>query len=183
MHLTPHAKSRPADGRAARESEAREPAVSEVQRLHQQGLALLEHAYSPTGAPVLGFFVYVAETMLMRSLKRRKRYHAIVPSLIGTPAILSARPGISQTELATYLGIERATAGKQVAACIERGWIRREVSGRDKRRFSLFITARGERMLQKIVSIIPQHEREFTSALTAEERETLKTLLRKLIIG
>lgn len=151
--------------------------------MQEQGLALLERAYSPSGAPVLGLFVYVAETTLMRSLKRRKTYQAIVPSLIGTPAILFARPGISQTELAGYLGIERASAGKQVAACIERGWIRREVSGRDKRRFSLFITARGERMLQKIISIIPQHESEFASDLTAAERETLRTLLRKLIIG
>ena len=92
-HLTKHADSEPTDPRVedGRRAEAR--------RMQEQGLALLERAYSPSGAPVLGLFVYVAETTLMRSLKRRKTYQAIVPSLIGTPAILFARPGISQTSL------------------------------------------------------------------------------------
>lgn len=182
MHLSPTRRSTrsPTPDHAA-DDEVREPAGSEARRRQEEGLVLLERAFSPSGDPVVGFFVYVAETTLMRSLKRRKLYHAIVPSLIGTPAILSARPGISQTELAAYLGIERATAGKQVAACLKRGWIRREVSAHDRRRFSLFITERGEQMLRRVASIIPQHENEFASALTPEERQTLKALMRKLI--
>ncbi len=183
MPLSPtrHAKSPPAHAHAAEHGEVRAPSGAEARGRQEEGLALLERAFSPSGRPVIGFFVYVAETTLMRSLKRRKPYHAIVPSLIGTPAILSARPGISQTELAAYLGIERASAGKQVAACLKRGWIRREVSADDRRRFSLYITTRGEQMLRRVASIIPRHEDEFTSALTPEERQTLKSLLRKLI--
>ena len=146
-------------------------------------LALLERAFNPSGEPVIGFYVYSAASTLIRGLNRNKRYRSIVPNLIGTPAILSARPGISQTELGEYLGLERATAGKQVAVCLKRGWIRREVSHQDRRRFALYITPKGERMLRTVSTIIPQHEREYTAALTADERLTLRRLLQKLIVG
>ncbi len=146
-------------------------------------LALLERAFSPSGEPVIGFYVYSAASILIRGLTRDRRYRSIVPHLIGTPAILSARPGISQTELGEYLGLERATAGKQVAVCLQRGWIRREVSHQDRRRFALYITPKGERMLRDVATIIPQHEREYTAALTADERRTLRRLLQKLIGG
>jgi DNA-binding MarR family transcriptional regulator len=64
-----------------------------------------------------------------------------------------------------------------------RGWIRREVSPYDKRRFSLYITLKGERMLREVAQIIPRHERKYTSVLTEQERATLNGLLRKLILG
>lgn len=144
-------------------------------------MKLRESVLSPSGATVLGLYVYTAGAQAENEVKRHDLFRAIVPHLIGTPAIVSARPGISQTRLAEYLGCERATAGKQVAACLRRGWIRREDSPFDGRKFSLFITPKGTRMLRSVACIIPQHEREYTAPLTAEERETLKTLLLKLI--
>lgn len=147
------------------------------------GLALLERAFNPSGEPVIGFYVYSASAALIRGLNRSKTYRAIVPNLIGTPAILLARPGISQTELGAYLGCERATAGKQVAVCLKRGWIRRVTAHQDRRRFALYITPKGERMLREVATIIPRHEREYTAALSADERRTLRRLLQKLIVG
>lgn len=147
----------------------------------EEGLKLRESVLSPNGATVLGLYVYTAGVQAENLVKRHPLFRAIVPHLIGTPAIVAARPGISQTGLAQYLGCERATAGKQVAACLSRGWIRRESSPYDKRKFSLYITPKGERMLREVVRIIPQHEREYTAPLTPGERETLKRLLLKLI--
>lgn len=144
-------------------------------------LALLEQALCPTGETVLGLYIYTASVQLFQSLNRNHTYRAIVPHLIGAPAIVSVRPGLSQSELGRYLGVERATSGKQVAACLKRGWIRREVSADDKRRYSLYITPKGQRMLGEVAQIIPRHEREHTAILTAEDRQTLKRLLHKLI--
>jgi len=150
--------------------------------LHEDRLALLERTLCPTGETVLGLYIYTAGVELLQGLSRSRVYRAIIPYLIGAPAIVCVRPGLSQTELARYLGVERATVGKQVAGCLRRGWIRREVSAHDRRRFSLYITPKGERMLREVAQIIPQHEREYTAMLTAEERETLKRLLRKLVM-
>src|SRR5512146_593768 len=113
-------------------------------------LALLERTLCPTGETVLGLYVYTAGVDLLQSLNRNYTYRAIVPHLIGAPAIVSVRPGLSQTELAQYLGVERATSGKQVAACLKRGWIRREVPPHDKRRYSLYITPKGQKMLREV---------------------------------
>jgi len=160
----------PPRGRGARSAAARE-----------DRLTLLERALCPTGETVLGLYIYTASLRLLQSLNRNHAYRAIVPHLIGAPAIVSVRPGISQTELGHYLGHERATSGKQVAACLKRGWLRREVSAHDKRRYSLHITAKGQRMLQEVAQIIPRHEGEYTAVLTEEDRQTLKRLLHKLI--
>lgn len=146
-----------------------------------EGLKLLESVLSPSGATVLALYVYTAGVQAEVHVKRHDLYRTIVPHLIGTPAIVSALPGISQAQLAQYLGCERATAGIQVVACLKRGWIRREDSPHDRRKFSLYVTPKGERMLREVVRIIPQHERDYTAPLTQAERETLKRLLLKLI--
>ena len=146
-----------------------------------EGLRILESVLSPSGETVLGLYVYSAGAQLDNEVRQHPVFRAIVPYLIGTPAIVSAKPGISQTELAKYLACERATAGKQVAACMTHGWIRREACPQDKRKLQLFITPKGKKMLRAAISVIPQHEREYTSTLTSSERETLKHLLLKLV--
>lgn len=178
-----HAQDGPRPSRALEHAAAPPPDGPQSGAHEEDRLALLERALCPTGETVLGLYVYTAGNTLLQGLSRNRTYRAIVPHLIGAPAVVSVRPGLSQTELAHFLGAERATIGKQVAACMKQGWIRREVSPHDKRRFSLYLTAKGERMLREVAQIIPRHEREFTAMLSGEERETLKRLLRKLIMG
>ena len=146
-------------------------------------LKLLESALSPSGEPVLGLYIHTAEQVLLHTLRSKRAYLAIVPHLIGTPAILSVRPGISQTELGHYLRCGRAAAGKQVVACIRRGWVRREDSPHDKRRFRLYITPAGTQMLREAVRISPAHEQEFAAGLSDAERLMLRRLLHKLIMS
>jgi DNA-binding MarR family transcriptional regulator len=96
------------------------------------GLSLIQRALNPSGAPVIGLYLTTASIMLIKSLSARKEFKIITPHLIGTPAILESRPGISQIELAKYLGTTRAAAGKQVATCLGRVWVRRERSAHDR---------------------------------------------------
>ena len=157
-------------------------AGDQTRRRRAEGMALLERTYNPAGDPVVGYFIYTAYLELVRSLKSRKEYRAIRPGAIGTPAILAARPGISQIELAAYLGVERATAGKYVAYGIRHGLVRRELTAHDRRRFALFVTPKGLDALHQAVAAIPGHEEHFTRVLSKQERNTLRTLLRKLIM-
>lgn len=130
---------------------------------------------------VLALYIYSASIALQHSQTVRSEYRKIRSHVIGTPAIVSAMPGISQTELAELLACERATAGLQVAECVRLGWIRRILSAADKRRYELHITPKGERMLVEVGQIITQHEAEFLAPLSREERKTLRDLLAKLI--
>ena len=82
------------------------------------GTRLIERAISHNGAPVIGLHLYMAFGWLTRSMARGGRFASIKPALIGIPALLKAHPGLSQTQLADLMGIERMTAGVQVKRCI-----------------------------------------------------------------
>jgi DNA-binding MarR family transcriptional regulator len=154
---------------------------TKISRRYREGLTTIEKALSSAGSLVLGLYIYSASLSLMKSQAWRPEYAKIKGHVIGTPAIVSLMPGISQTELAQLLDCERATAGLQVAESVRMGWIKRVVSPRDKRRYELQITAKGERMLAEVRQIIARHEAEFLAPLSKAERETLRGLLAKLI--
>lgn len=114
---------------------------------------------------------------------RGSRFAAIRPASIGIPALLKAHPGLSQTELADLMGIERMTAGAQVARCIRGGLVRRQRSTGDRRKYRLYVTSRGEANLRRIAGLIPLHEQFLFGRLSRAERASLYRLLRKLMDG
>jgi len=150
-------------------------------RRHALGVRTIESVLRPGGGPVLGLYLHTVHILLMRSVSRDRRFHSIMPHLIGTPALLAKYPGLSQVELAALLGTERATAGLQVMQCLKQGFVRRTVSARDRRRYELHVTAKGLRLLREARRAIPHHEQSFAGPLTRGERETLRRLLLKLI--
>jgi DNA-binding MarR family transcriptional regulator len=150
---------------------------------YKEGVDLIQSVLSPSGAPVIGLYIYTASFLLLKSISRNKRYRRIKPHLIGPPAILSVRPGLSQTELAIYLGCERATAGLRVAQCMRLGLVKRVIAPDDRRKYSLHVTPIGRRMLAEAVDVIARHEREIGATLSRHERETLRVLLSRLMSG
>lgn len=149
-------------------------------RLHASGVSTIESVLGSKG-PVLGLYLHTVHILLLKSLSRNPRFRSIKPHLIGTPALLAKHPGLSQIELAALLGTERATAGLQVARCIASGYVRRAHSPSDRRRYELYVTKKGLRLLADARKVIPEHEDMFANTLSASERETLRQLLMKLI--
>lgn len=154
-----------------------------TRRLHSQGVQTIESVLGKDKDPVLGLYLHTVHILLIKSLGRNPRFRSIMPHLIGTPAILSKHPGLSQIELAALLGTERATAGLQVAQCLKQGFVRRVASRTDRRRYELFVTPKGLKLLEDAREIIPQHEDMFAASLTPSERSTLRRLLLRLISG
>lgn len=149
-------------------------------RLHSQGVTTIEAVLAADG-PVLGLYLHTVHILLLKSLSRNPRFRSIKPHLIGTPALLSRHPGLSQIELAALLGTERMTAGLQVAQCIANGYVKRSVSATDRRRYELYVTPKGLQLLAEARGVIPEHEDAFARNLSRTERETLRQLLMKLI--
>lgn len=156
-----------------------------TRRLHSQGVQTIESVLGKDkdSVPVLGLYLHTVHILLIKSLGRNPRFRSIMPHLIGTPAILSKHPGLSQIELAALLGTERATAGLQVAQCLKQGFVRRVASRTDRRRYELFVTPKGLKLLEDAREVIPQHEDMFAASLTPSERSTLRRLLLRLISG
>lgn len=152
-----------------------------VVRSLSTGVSLIEQAISPDGAPVTGLHLYVAYTRLKRSMGRGTRFAAINPNTIGVPALLKARPGLSQTELADLLGVERMTAGVQVAQCIRAGLVTRRRSEHDRRKYVLHVTSKGLANLRRVAKLIPAHERSLFEGFSSAERALLHKLLAKFL--
>lgn len=132
---------------------------------------------------MLGLYLHVAYMTFMATFEERVGRGEITPTVIGVLALLAGQPGMSQAELARLAGIGRVTAGATVARAIAAGFVRRTDSSDDARRYSLFLTTRGERMLAKVRQRIPQHERHAGSRLDSSERLQLRALLDKLVYG
>jgi DNA-binding MarR family transcriptional regulator len=145
------------------------------------GARIIERTLCNDGTPVIGLHLYMAYGCLARSVSRGSKFAAIKPSSIGIPALLKAHPGLSQTELADLMGIERMTAGAQVERCIRAGLVRRERSLEDRRKYELHVTSKGVTNLRRIGAMIPLHERQFFGRLSRRERGALHRLLRKLL--
>ncbi|HXC60029.1 MAG TPA: MarR family transcriptional regulator [Steroidobacteraceae bacterium] len=144
------------------------------------GVRLIERAISAE-APVIGLYLFMAYGRLLRSMSRGTRFAAINPVAIGVPALLTAHPGLSQTELADLMGVERMTAGLQVEQCIKAGLVTRKHSTADRRKYALYVTAKGRANLRRIAKLIPQHEDSLFASLSARERSMLYRILVKLI--
>lgn len=145
------------------------------------GVRIIEQAISPSGAPVIGLYLFMANARLLRSMRRGSRFAAINPMAIGIPALLKSHPGLSQTELADLMGVERMTAGIQVEQCIRAGLVRRRRSTTDRRKYELHVTGRGLANLRRIASIIPLHEQSLFACLSERERQALYAVLGKLL--
>ena len=147
------------------------------------GVRLVERTIRPDGDPVIGLYLYMVSGWLARSMARGSRFTKIKPKSIGIPALVKAHPGLSQTELADLMGMERMTAGTHVKRCIRDGLVRREISPEDTRKYKLYVTAKGEANLRRVADLIPEHEQYLFGELTRAERASLYRVLRKLVDG
>lgn len=91
--------------------------------------------------------------------------------------ILSERHEISQRELLAELGVKAGTLSEVLARLEERGLIARRQDEGDKRRTIISITETGVGEAEKHS---PPSGEEIFTALTDEERETLRNILKKL---
>jgi DNA-binding MarR family transcriptional regulator len=145
--------------------------------------ALIEAQLSPQGEPVLGLYLHVAYHTVMATFGSKVGRGDVTPAMIGVVALLAENPGISQAKLARLIGLERATIGTTVARAIAAGLVDRRHANDDGRSYALFLSPRGERMLDTLRRRIADHEKTAGGHLTASERRALRTLLHKLVYG
>ncbi len=90
---------------------------------------------------------------------------------------------IYQKDIETEFSINRATASKMLSLMEEKKFISRETSAVDGRLKKVVVLPEGEKMRKICLNIRKEMEQELTSPLTKEEAETLKKILRKMVIA
>mgnify|MGYP001220995108 CR=1 FL=1 len=87
------------------------------------------------------------------------------------------QPGVSQSELAELLEVEKASAGRLIDKLEEFGWIERRPDDTDRRIKRIYMSDLGRKIHAQITPIAEAMVEEELSGLTTKERETLTDIL------
>lgn len=130
---------------------------------------------------VLGYHLRRTQVAIFKHFSRTvAAAEDITPGLLGMLQVIAANPGLGQSRLAEAMEVDRSTIVKVVDQLEGRGLIVREPSPHDKRSHCLRLTDEGRAALARMQALMLQHEAEFTSELTDEERRCLIGLLARL---
>ncbi len=130
--------------------------------------------------PLLGLHLHAANLRNLEHFHTRVGLGEITVTMISILCVLYHTPGVSQSDLARIIKVERMTAGVHVQRCVDRGLVSREKVRGDRRRYALALTPKGRKSIHDIRRRIPIHEGRLSKRLTARERRQLVTLLDKL---
>ncbi|MBX6329363.1 MAG: MarR family transcriptional regulator [Pseudolabrys sp.] len=126
----------------------------------------------------LGYFVRRLQVWIFQDFISRLAAIDISPAQFSVLAVIDANEGLSQSELAATLGIERARLVRLLHRLEQRALLRRLPSSADGRRHALRLTREGERVLARAKVLSDRHEDELVRRLGAERYRMLLEMLR-----
>jgi DNA-binding MarR family transcriptional regulator len=94
------------------------------------------------------------------------------PAHFGLLSILSDRPRML-TELASIQGVSLPTMSNSISAMVERGWVRRNAPGADRRVVMIEVTIAGRGALERVARAAEAHLADVLAHLDPPERRRL----------
>ena len=96
-------------------------------------------------------------------------------------AVLGGDPQLSANEVGHRSAMDKVQVSRAVNRLLRNDLIHRATDPRDRRRSSLKLTAKGERIYREIIPIALDHESTILSALTETERRHFLWMMEKLL--
>lgn len=128
----------------------------------------------------IGFLIADVARLMRSSFDRRVRKLGLTRSQWLVLSRLQRYPGISQSELAEMLEVERATAGRTIDRMERRNWLVRRPDPADRRINRLYLTAEAEAVQAELARIAEQLLDDAMASLDAEEREALTEMMERV---
>ncbi|MFL0337757.1 MULTISPECIES: MarR family winged helix-turn-helix transcriptional regulator [Stenotrophomonas] len=94
--------------------------------------------------------------------------------------ILALYPGSSASEVSDRTAMDKVAVSRAVARLLERGFIKRETHGDDRRRSVLALSAAGFEVYETIAPMVIEITRKLMSVLSDEEEQMLEKLILRL---
>jgi DNA-binding MarR family transcriptional regulator len=129
---------------------------------------------------LIGFNIRRAQIALWRDFNRQFADGDVRPGVFSAMILANANPGIAQTDIASQLGIDKASVVSLVDRLEHSGWVERRRSTEDRRRQGIFLTAEGLKACRSLRKEMIDHERKFVSRYSEQELRVLISLLRRL---
>jgi MarR family transcriptional regulator, transcriptional regulator for hemolysin len=126
-----------------------------------------------------GFILHDVARLLRTTFDRRVKEMGLTRSQWWVLLHVFRKDGVTQSELADVLEIEKATLGRLVDRLESKGWLRRESDAIDRRVKRIFLTEAVEPSMKALRNTAADVRREALSGLSYEEQERfVDTLLR-----
>lgn len=126
----------------------------------------------------LGYFVRRLQVAIFQDFIRRLARIDVSPAQFSVLVVIAANPGLSQSELAKALGIERARLVRMLHRLELRKLTVRLPSSADGRRHALELTREGEKLLARAKVLAAEHEEAMRTKLGPERHRQLLELAR-----
>lgn len=128
----------------------------------------------------IGFLISDVARLMRSSFDRRVRRIGLTRSQWLVLSLLYRRPGVSQSELAEMLEVERATAGRMIDRMERRNWVTRGPDPVDRRVKRLYLTAEAEAVQAEMGHIAEEMLEDAMASLADDERQTLAAMLERV---
>ena len=128
---------------------------------------------------LFGFRLRLAQVKLFQHFRESLASLHITPGQAGLLILIRDNPGISQSDLARAMQVERATLGQTIEGLVRRDFIMRHRRPGDRRAYSLSLSPAGDDFLDQLIPAICAHEADVSQKLTANEFDRLRSLLQK----
>jgi DNA-binding MarR family transcriptional regulator len=126
----------------------------------------------------LGYFIRRLQVWVFQDFIRTLAPIDIGPAQYSVLVVIAANPGLSQSDLAERLGIERARLVRLLDGLDKRGLTRRLNSRTDRRSHALQLTRAGQQTLRRAKALAALHEARLAERLGPERRKLLIDAMR-----
>ena len=135
---------------------------------------------SPDDEHYIGYSITDVGRLLRTVFERRVRAFGLTRAQWLVIARVHRRPGLSQSEVADLLEIEKASAGRLIDRMQAKGWLQRRDDANDRRINRLHLTPAAERLHAAIWPIAEETVDTALGDLSAEERRQLSELMTRV---
>ena len=121
----------------------------------------------------LGYLIRRFQVWVFQDFIRTLEPVDIRPAQYSVLVVIGANAGLSQSDIADTLGIERARMARMLDRLEKRGLTRRLPSPRDRRSHALQLTAEGQKVLKRAKALAAEHEVRLAARLGEGPRKTM----------
>ena len=127
----------------------------------------------------LGYFIRRLQVWVFQDFIRALASIDIRPAQYSVLVVIAANPGLSQSDLAATLAIERARLVRLLDKLEKRGLTQRLNSRTDRRSHALRLTRDGQKTLRRANTLAAVHEARLNEVLGVEQRKLLIDVLKR----
>jgi MarR family transcriptional regulator for hemolysin len=135
---------------------------------------------SPDDEHYIGYTITDVSRLIRTVFERRVRTYGLTRAQWMVIARVHRRPGLSQSEIADLLEIEKAPAGRLIDRMEAKGWLERRADPKDRRINRLHLTAGGKRIHKASWPVAEATVDAAMAGLSREERKTLTALMTRM---